>query len=613
MNYRSRVPAFICRYLYPSVYLYICKIICKSSVRADLILWPCIFTSMYVLQTAKQDALKLLKAALGKAYTPSVSDLEVPPDVSMGNIAFPCFGIAKGLKRNPAELATEIAAKVAPKGLILRIEAQGPYVNFWIDSGRLAERVLKEVATARERYGFSVFGKGKRVLVEYANLNTHKEVHVGHMRNMALGQAIANIASAVGYEVVPHAYINDLGNAVARCLWGYQKFHTKEKPEKGEENAFFGEVYAEATKAMEEDAGAREEISEIQRQLEGGKGEWVKLWKVTNRWSLDGLKAVFDDFGLELQKIYLESDVLKSSKKIVQALIKKGIAVHSEGAWVVRLEDEGLGVSILVKSDGTHLYNAKDLGLAQKKEEDYHADRSIYVVDARQKQVMAQLFATLKRMGFKKELEHLSYGHVSLPEGAMSSRMGTIIRYQDMMGELREEAAVETRGRHEDWDEAQVNNVARAIAFAAVKFFMLRSDPDKDIIFNVKESLSFEGFSGPYLLYTIARCKRLLEKSDGKHTSERLRLPSKEAEAVIRALAAFPECVAKTAADYQVSRVAQSLFDLAQAFSTFYALVPVNAQLDETIRRSYLALVSAVAQTIENGLRLLGIEPVDEM
>lgn len=568
---------------------------------------------MYVLQTAKQDALKMLKSALGKAYTPSVNDLEVPPDPTMGNIAFPCFVVAKGLKRNPNEIATEVAAKVAPKGLISRIESKGPYVNFWIDPAKLSERVLKEVLTAKERYGYSTSGHEKRVLIEYANLNTHKEVHVGHIRNMALGQAASNILQAAGYDVVPHAYINDLGNNVAKCLWAYQTFHPEEELKKGEENALLDACYVEGNKAVEEQPEAKEAVSEVQRQLESGKGEWVKLWKKTNKRSLDGLKATFQDFGLQLDRIYLESDVLKASKKIVQTLIKRGIAVHSEGAWVVRLEDEGLGVSVLVKSDGTHLYNAKDLGLAERKEEDYHPDRSIYVIDIRQKQVMAQLFATLRRMGFKKELEHLSYGYVSLPEGAMSSRKGTVIRYRDLMDRMEEDAAKETLARHPDWADEQVAEVARVIAFAAVKFFMLRSDADKDIVFDIKESLSFDGFSGPYLLYTIARCHRLLEKSEDKPSLKDIRLPSKEAAEVIRMLAAFPGTVTKTAGDFQISRVAQSLFELAQAFSTFYAQVPVNSEEDPQIRKSRLALVAAVAQTLENGLRLLGIESVDEM
>ena len=568
---------------------------------------------MYVLQTAKQDALKILKAALGKAYTPNINDLETPPDARMGNIAFPCFVIANGMKKNPNELATEIAAKVATSGIITKVESRGAYVNFWIDSAKMSERVLKEVSTAKDRYGYSTQGKGKKVLVEYANLNTHKEVHIGHVRNMALGQSVVNILNASGYDVVPHAYINDLGNAVARCLWGYKKFDPEGKPEKGEENAFFGDVYAKATKAIEENEEAREEVSEIQRQLEEGKGEWAKLWKMTNKWSLDGLKNVFDDFGLKLEKIYLESGILNRSKKIVKKLIKKGLAVHSEGAWVVRLEEQDLGVSILVKSDGTHLYNAKDLGLAEKKEQDYHPDRSVYVVDSRQKQVMSQLFATLKLMGFKKELQHLSYGHVSLPDGAMSSRKGTIVRYKDFMDELVGHANDETKTRHEDWKDERVSSVAKKISYGAIKFFMLRSDPDKDIVFDVKESLSFEGFSGPYLLYTIARCNSLLSKSGDKSVVKEIKLTSKEARAVVRLLADYPEIVAKTANDYQVSRLAQYLFELSQAFSTFYAQVPVNSEEDEILRRSRLGLVRAVEQTIKNGIKLLGMDSVEEM
>jgi arginyl-tRNA synthetase len=430
---------------------------------------------------------------------------------------------------------------------------------------------------------------------------------------MALGQSVVRILEAAGYEVVPHAYINDLGNAVARCLWGYKKFHDGEVPPKGDENKFFGDVYAQATAALEKDANAKTEVSEVQKQLEEGKGEWIKLWKTTNKWSLNGLKVSFKDFGLDLKKIYLESDVLKRSKKIVKQLIKRGIATHSEGAWVVRLEEQGLGVSILVKSDGTHLYNAKDLGLAEKKEEDFHPDRSIYVVDARQKQVMAQLFATLKLMGFNKELQHLSYGHVSLPEGAMSSRKGTVVRYKDFMSHLCGQARSETRNRHSDWNDKILDDVSRKISYGAIKFFMLRSDPDKDIVFDEKESLSFEGFSGPYILYTIARCKSLLDKSSDKPSFAKIKFASKEADAIMRLLATYPEVVVRTALDYRVSRLAQCLFDLAQAFGTFYSQSPVNSEENVDIRRSRLALVEAVRQTLINGIKLLGMEQVDEM
>ena len=568
---------------------------------------------MYVLQTAKQDVLKIVKGALGKAYTPNIHDLETPPDPNMGNIAFPCFVIAKGMKKNPVELATEIAAKVAPKGLISKVQAKGPYVNFWIDPEKLAVRVLKEVQTAGDRFGFSTQGKGKRVMVEFANMNTHKDFHIGHLRNMLLGQAFSNVLAAAGYESIPHAYINDLGNNVARCLWAYENKHLEEIPEKGKENVYLQKLYEEGTKAMEKTKKAKDEISEIQRELESGKGPWVKLWNKTNKWSLDGFKLVFDDFGLKLVKIFLESDGISDTKKIVQDMIKNGIAVHSEGAWVVRLEDEDLGVNLLVKTDGTYLYNAKDLSLAKRKEEEYNPDRSVYVVDDRQKHVMAQLFATLKRMGFDKDLYHLAYGVVTLPEGAMSSRKGTIVLLEDVRSEMIELASAETKKRHKDWEEKKVNVTARGIAYAALKFSMLRIDPEKDVVFDVKESLSFEGFSGPYLLYVIARCQSLLEKSGEKPAEVIIGLKEPQEHALIRTIAMFPEIISKTASDYQVSRLAQYLFELGQNFNDFYAHIKVIGEENDDVRKSRLALTVAVAQTMKNGLGILGIETVDEM
>ena len=568
---------------------------------------------MYALQTAKQDALKVLKSSFGKKYSPSVDELETPPTSEMGDIAFPCFDVAKGMKKNPAELASEIAAQVAAKGMIKKVEAKGPYVNFWIDREKLAERVLKEVQTSGVRFGFSTQGNAKRIMVEYANLNTHKEVHIGHTRNMALGQAVSNVLAAAGYNVIPLAYINDLGNNVARCLWAYDKYHDGEIPEKGFENEFFGKIYTEATRKLEKSKTGLEEVSDIQRELESGKGAWVKIWKKTNKWSLSGLKEVFDEFGLSLTKIYLESEGLSDTKKIVEQIIKKGIAVHSEGAWVVRLEDEGLGVNLLVKSDGTHLYNAKDLALAKRKDEEYNPDRSIYVVDDRQKLVMEQLFATLKRMGFEKELYHLSYGMVTLPEGAMSSRKGNIVKYKDLRDGMIAFAKKETKKRHKDWEEKKLDEVSRVIAFAALKFSVLKTDPDKDVVFDMSEALSFEGFSGPYLLYTVARCSSLLEKSNDKPAKTITGLKEPQEHALVREIAEFPNVIFKTAKDYQISRLAQYLFELGQAFNDFYAHVPVLSEEDESLRKSRLALVAATAQVMKNGLDILGIQSIDEM
>ena len=568
---------------------------------------------MYAIQKAKQDALKVLKSAIGRGYTPSIDELETPPNEEMGDLAFPCFVLSQGMGRNPSEIASEIAAKAGVKGLVKRVESKGPYVNFWLNNDAFAPHVMKEIQVAGGKYGRSTVGREKKVMVEDANLNTHKDVHIGHVRNMVLGQTVVNVLDAAGFQVLPVAYINDLGNHVARCLWGVRHLAPDEEPPKGNENAFFVRVYVEATKRMEDDPGVREEISRIQHALESGKGEWVKLWRKTNAWSLEGLKMVFQDLGLGLKKIYLESEGLKDTKKIVQDLIKKGIVVHSDGAWVVPLEEEKLGVNLLVKSDGTHLYNAKDLALAKRKEKEEHPDRSIYVVDERQKLVMAQLFATLHKMGWKKDLFHLSYGAVSLPEGAMSTRKGNVVGYWDFRNTLVETAESGTKERHEDWKEKDVRETARVIAFAALKFSMLSSDPEKPVVFDPDKALAFEGFSGPYLLYTVARCESILRKSAEKVWGTGEGLTERVETLLVRKLAEYPEVITKTSGDYRVSRVAQYLFDIAQEFNELYAHLPILSERDEKKRQSRLTLVQSTARVLKNGLDLLGIETVDEM
>jgi len=569
---------------------------------------------MYAIQQAKQEIIRSIKGAFGKQFTPSIDDIETPPDIAMGDFAFPCFQPAKGLDRNPAELAREIAAKIGPKGMIKKIDAKGPYVNFFLDPNVYGIQVMKEITIAGDKYGRSTIGTGKRVMVEFANLNTHKEVHIGHVRNMALGQATSNLLATVGYHVIPVAYINDLGNNVARCLWAYKKYHDGEKPAKGKENDFLGDIYVEATKKLEENEQGIKEVSEIQNQLESGQGKWVKLWKSTNKWSLDGLKSIFDHFGLRLDQIFLESDLLKRTKKIVQKLIKKGLVVESQGAWVVDLEAEGLGINLLVKSDGTHLYNAKDLALAEVKQKKYNPDLSVYVVDMRQKLVMSQLYATLKKMGSPKQYHHLSYGFVSLPEGAISSREGTIIKYDQFIEQLFGEAEKETRERHQDWKVKHLKEVSAAVGMSALKFFMLRTSPNKDIVFSVDEALAFDGFSGPYLMYTNARAASLLKKNQDKLNVENIKFSEQEVENnLIKALSMYPEVLNQAAKEFDISELAQYLFDLGQAFSTFYATVSVLQEKDEKVRQARLHLVSAVKQVIQNGLGVLGIDTVEEM
>jgi len=567
---------------------------------------------MYAIQEAKTQVLKELKAAVGKGFSPATDDLSIPPDPSMGDIAFPCFTLAKGMKKNPAEVALELAAKIGPKGFVKSVKAAGPFVNFTLDDATFGSEVVKEILKMKGRFGTSTTGQKRTVLVEFANINTHKMIHIGHLRNFFVGQMAVNVLKANGYKVVPGFYINDLGLHVAKCLWAMKKFHEGEDGKDVDRIALLGKAYAEATQAAEKDESVKAEISSIYKNLENMIGEYVPLWKKTKKWSMEYFHSMFKELGLTLTFKYFESDLISETKTIVEDLIKKGIALKSEGAWIVDLQDKDLGVNLLVKSDGTLLYNAKDLALAARKKEDYAPWRSIYVVDARQSHVLKQLFETLELMGLKEDLVHLSFDFVTLKGGAMASRKGNVIRYEEFRDELINLAEEETLKRHKDWTEKKVQTVARAIAFSAMRFGMLKQDREKKIVFDMEEAVSFEGYSGPYLLYSLARIKSIRKKAGRAKVSAMVSKTSLPVEhELIIVLSKYPEIVFRSSEQFDLSALAQYLFDLAKTWASYYEQVPILKS--EHLQSERLAIARAVEQVLENGLGLLGIEAVEEM
>lgn len=566
---------------------------------------------MSSLDLATQQVLTELGRAVGKSFRPSLDDLSIPPDPALGDVAFPCFVLAKRLGQSPNELAKELAAKIGPKECIKSVKAVGPFVNFIFDDSVLAKMVFKEIAQTGDTYGTSEGGKGKRVMVEYAQPNTHKTIHVGHIRNFVVGQVMINVLRAQGYTVVATSYINDLGMHVAACLWGLQQFF-EDDPEPSKRMTRLGEAYVRATQAHEQDPGVKTEIAELFVQLEHGKGPHQKQWKTTRKWSMDYIKDVFAQFHLPIDQWYYESDLIKLTRKIIEQFIDKGIVTRSQGAWIVDLEEEGLGVNLLVKSDGTLLYNAKDLGLAYQKQKDHDPTRSFYVIDARQSLAMKQLFATLARAGWEKELLHVSYEFVTLKGGAMSSRKGTVIAYEAFRDELIAQAEVSTHERHPDWSKKQVEHAARRIAFAAMRFTMLRQDLDRTITFEMDQATRFEGATGPYLLYTRARLRSLIEKAHVKADRSSLKMHTEIEHLLLLHLARFPKVVFEVGQSLHLSALTQYTYELCQLFSEYYGALPILTE-DAALSASRLAMVEAVLQVLDNALALLAIEPLDHM
>jgi arginyl-tRNA synthetase len=569
----------------------------------------------YAATAAKLAVAKAIKAALGKTYAVRADELGLPPQPSMGDLAFPCFQLAKGAGRSPVELAAELAPKVEVGEWIERVQAQGPFVNVFLRPSTLAAAVLRDISILKDTYGHHSTGQGKRVLVEYANPNTHKEIHIGHVRNFLVGRLVVELLRATGYEVIAASYINDLGSNVARCLWALQKWHADEHPKGEAALDLLGRAYSEATRAEKDDPAAREEISAIAQALEEKRGSWNALWKTTRAWSMRSIRATFKDWQLPLDCFYAESALLQDTKRVVADLEKQGLAVEDQGALIVRLDEEKLGANLLRKSDGTLLYNAKDLALALRKQSDYAPDRSLIVVDERQSLAMQQLFATLKRMGVTIPYEHVSYGFITLPEGPMSSRTGNIVRLHHLEAALAEQAAAATRERHADWSARQVERTGKAIARAALTFAIARQDPQKGMTFNAKEALAFDGMSGPYLLYTAARMGAVLKKAGKQKVAPdftaALRVP--EARALLAALAAYPEAIRKAGASLHVSTPAMQAYAIAQAFSAYYGATQILVEGDPAGTAARVALVAATQQVLTNALAMLGIAPIDAM
>lgn len=530
----------------------------------------------------------------------------------MGDLAFACFALATKLKKKPAEVAVEIAAKIGPKELIADVRAVGPYVNFVV-SKAFIHQVLLDIYEQAQKYGRSQIGEQKKILVEYANLNTHKDVHIGHLRNLFVGQTLVNVLMANGSDVIPVAYINDLGAHVAKSVWAIERFHQGEEVAKVDRVDFLRNVYEEANERLETQPAYKEEVAQIFRNLEEQKGKETSVWKKTRQWSLDFLEDVYGELGLRIEKWYFESELIGKTKKIIDELIKQGIVVESEGAWIVDLSEEHLGVNLLVKSDGTLLYNAKDLALAFKKEEDFHPTESVYVVDARQSHALRQLFATLKRMQFSRDLYHLSFEFVTLADGVMASRTGNVIRYETFRDRLLSQAHEATKQRHPDWSQTQIAHTARAVAFAAMRFGILKQDVEKKIVFDFDEALSFDGFSGPYLLYTYVRIQSLLAKASKTSFPEHVdQLKHSLERQLAFALARFPEILFEISQHYRLSLLAHYLYDLCRLYSEYYHEVPI-AKSDLPERDVRLTLSQSVHQVLENGLALMAITPVDEM
>jgi len=553
--------------------------------------------------------------------------LEQPPEAHLGDYALPCFRFAKDLKKKPPEVAEALAQTLQSKterDWLERTQVVGAFLNIFIAKQRLAETVLPDILSGASfnRLKATPGNTTKRVMIEFSQPNTHKEVHVGHGRNVCLGNSLVHLFRYVGYNVVAANYFGDEGTHIATVL-SYMQRHGKTAPAT-ERGAWLGEMYVAAKRELADadpatKAKLTEEISRVHRSIESKSGETYQLWLTTRQWSLDDFDRLYRWLNVKFDVLFYESEVSEAAQKIVDEFLAKGVFTLDQGAVGVDLTAQKLGFCILRKRDGNTLYATKDLALARRKFEQYKIDRNVYVVGDEQNHHFKQVFKVLELMGFgqAKQCFHLSYGMVVLPEGKMSSRDGRVVPFaalrtlvQDHIGKILEKYVGE-------WSSEEIETTKHRLTDGAIKYGMISTDPVKEIVFNVEDWVSFDGNSGPYLMYSYSRTQSILRKAAEAGYVPDAALASALTDAteheLLRYLFDFNQVVATACESLKPSLVATHLFYLCKAFNRFYAGVPVLKAEKPEQRLARLALVDAFGRTLVQGLALLGITPPERM
>ncbi len=534
------------------------------------------------------------------------------------------------------EIAEQLKADLKSAGGVSRIDATQGYLNLYFSTSEYARRVVDEALRSGESFGRGPT-RNERVMVEFAQPNTHHSFHIGHFRNTVLGKSLARLVEFAGFETVRASYPGDIGLGVITVLWMYDKFYRGKEPDGVHERGqWLLKLYVEGTALLEprdgesaEEKTRREgyeaERRELYRKWDAGDPEVRELWRQTRRWSLDELEDILRILDVHMDVWFFELEADEPAKEIVDELIQRGIAddERPEGGAVVVKIDEKLGLkkekyrsNLILRSDGTTLYLTKDLALAKQKFEQYQVDRSIYVVDIRQSMHLQQAFAILRLWGFPQaeKCYHLGYGFVTMPEGAMSARRGRVVLFKDVLDEAVRRVLAMESGRTPDMSADQRQKVAQQIGLGALTYSMLSVDNNRDIVFDMDSALAFEGHTGPYIQNAHVRANSILKKAGELPAAAAFDYPlaSHEIE-LIELVSRFPETVDRAAAEYRPLIMAGFAYDLANAFHSFYHALPVLQAADPQVRAARLRLVAAVKQVLANALNLLDIQAPEVM
>ena len=555
--------------------------------------------------------------------TEEIKDLiEIPADEKMGDYAFPCFRLAKALRKAPQMIAADIAARITGCEAFEKVENVNAYVNFFIDRAFFAGQVIEEVSEKGDRYGRSDVGMGRKVIVEYSSPNIAKPFHIGHIRSTVIGNAIYKLYDAVGFDVIRINHLGDYGTQFGKMIVAFRKWGSEEELEKDPIKTLLG-YYTRFHKEAKEDPSLEDEAREAFVRLEAGAPEETALWKKFRELSLAEFNRVYDMLGITFDSYAGESFYSDKMPRFINELREKGLLIESQGAQIVDLEAYGMSPAMITKSDGSSLYVTRDIAAAVYRKETYDFYKCIYVVASQQNLHFRQWKQVLELMGYtwQKDCIHVPFGLVSLADGddikMMSTREGTVVFLEDVLNTAVEKTAEIMREKNAqgiDIDEA-----SKEVGIGAVIFQELSNNRIKDYTFSWDKVLNFDGETGPYVQYTHARASSVLRNAAPEEL-EAIRngsadwsyLESDSAYTLIKLLYRVPEIVLEAADKYEPSIVTRHLVDIAQAFNKFYHDEHILVDnKDEKLAK--LSLVLAAKTVIANCLGLLGIKAPERM
>ena len=539
--------------------------------------------------------------------------IEVPPNKDMGDFAFPCFKLAKVFRKAPNMIAAELSEKIEAKGVISNVTQLGGYINFFVNKSQLAETVIKDVLTKKEKYGHSDLGKDKTIVIDFSSPNIAKPFHIGHIRTTVIGNALYKIYDSQGYNTVRINHLGDYGTQFGKLIVAFKLWGNKEAVEANpipELLKLYIQFHDEAERHPEMEDEARAWFT----KLENGDKEAKELWQWFRDESLKEFARVYDLLDIEFDSYNGESFYSDKMDRVIDIIKDKGLLQESQGTNIVDLEEYNMPPALITKNDGSTLYMTRDLAAALYRKENYDFEKCIYVVGSQQSLHFQQLFKVLELVGFEwaKDMVHVPFGMVALEEGTMSTRKGRVVFLEDVLKQAIEKTKETMLTKNPN--ALNVDEIAKQVGVGAVVFQELSNSRIKDYTFSWSRTLSFEGETGPYVQYTHARCCAVLRKAEEEVTTDinYELLNDVDSAEVLKVIASFNKTILNAMRKNEPHIITRFVLDLAQAFNKFYHDNSILVE-DAELRKARLALVCATRQALENGLKLLGMQAPERM